>query len=115
MTAAKAVIIWMGVTFMVWPKEEMATDIVPVGPLNCSSGQNTCVPSPTRSMPVLERRPKSLKYFHMISGPILRPMSISATLQEFSTASVRVWSPWPVCLWQCTGLVPGTTTLEPPQ
>ena len=82
-------------------------------PLKCFSVQNIPFSSPARSMPLFSIRPKSCQYFQVVSAPIRSAMSIRATLQEFITALVSVWSPWPPFLWQWMGSPP--TILLPPQ
>ena len=59
MTLEKEVIMRMGVILKVWPKEAVAREDRPLALVKYSlpPAQNTLVPSPAKSMPVLSNRP----------------------------------------------------------
>ena len=63
MTADRAVIMWMGVVVKRWPKEAVASSVMPaVALVNLSLDQNTLEFSPGSSMPVFSVKPKFSQY-----------------------------------------------------
>ena len=106
--AATAVICWIAVTLIPWPKAEVASSTGPT----LSKLNKIPLPSPFKSIPVLLPKPKELIYLNSLSLPSLLPKDTNPGLHEFWTTCKYVWVPCPPC-FQHLILAPSTLTLPP--